>query len=180
MAYQSEAELENLLIEQLKNQGYESANIQNYEELEANFKEQFARFNAAKLDKPLTDKEWERVLNHLLGKSVFQSAKILRDKFILERDDGKKIYLSLLDEDHTKNIFQVTHQTTVVGKYVNRYDVTLLVNGLPLVQIELKRRGVDIKEAVNQVNQTFSTNFSTDTFHAYHKDISSHFFQTKK
>ena len=56
MAYQSEAELENLLIEQLKNQGYESANIQNYEELEANFKEQFARFNAAKLDKPLTDK----------------------------------------------------------------------------------------------------------------------------
>lgn len=151
MAYQSEAELENLLIEQLKNQGYESANIQNYEELEANFKEQFARFNAAKLDKPLTDKEWERVLNHLLGKSVFQSAKILRDKFILERDDGKKIYLSLLDEDHTKNIFQVTHQTTVVGKYVNRYDVTLLVNGLPLVQIELKRRGVDIKEAVNQV-----------------------------
>lgn len=151
MAYQSEAELENLLIEQLKNQGYESANIQNYEELEANFKEQFARFNAAKLDKPLTDKEWERVLNHLLGKSVFQSAKILRDKFILECDDGKKIYLSLLDEDHTKNIFQVTHQTTVVGKYVNRYDVTLLVNGLPLVQIELKRRGVDIKEAVNQV-----------------------------
>ncbi len=90
-------------------------------------------------------------MNYLLGKSVFQSAKILRDKFILERDDGKKIYLSLLDEDHTKNIFQVTHQTTVVGKYINRYDVTLLVNGLPLVQIELKRRGIDIKEAVNQV-----------------------------
>lgn len=57
----------------------------------------------------------------------------------------------MLDEDYTKNIFQVTNQTTVIGKYKNRYDVTLLVNGLPLVQIELKRRGVDIKEAVNQI-----------------------------
>ncbi|MDY4841939.1 MAG: type I restriction endonuclease subunit R [Alphaproteobacteria bacterium] len=151
MAYQSEAELENLLIEQLHEQGYEPVTIQSYDELENNFKEQFSNFNKAKLDKPLSGKEWERVFNHLLGKSVFQSAKILRDKFILERDDGTKVYLSLLDEDHTKNIFQVTHQTTVVGKYVNRYDVTLLINGLPLIQIELKRRGIDIKEAVNQV-----------------------------
>lgn len=70
------------------------------------------------------------------GKSIFESAKILRDKFVLERDDGTKSYLALLDEDHTKNIFQVAHQTTVVGKYTNRYDVTILVNGLPLVQIE--------------------------------------------
>lgn len=151
MAYQSEAELENLLISQLNSQGYEPVTIQNYEDLEANFKEQFSKFNSSKLDKPLSDKEWERVFNHLLGKSVFQSAKILRDKFILERDDGTKVYVALLDEDHTKNVFQVTHQTTVVGKYVNRYDVTLLINGLPLVQIELKRRGIDIKEAVNQV-----------------------------
>ena len=151
MVYQSEAELENLLIEQLKDQGYTSVNINDYHDLEENFKKQFSLFNASKLDKPLTDKEWERVFNYLLGKSVFQSAKILRDKFILERDDGKKVYVALLDEDHTKNLFQVTHQTTVVGKYVNRYDVTLLVNGLPLMQIELKRRGIDIKEAVNQV-----------------------------
>lgn len=151
MVYQSEAELENLLIEQLKDQGYTSVNINNYHGLEENFKKQFSLFNASKLEKPLSDKEWERVFNYLLGKSVFQSAKILRDKFILERDDGKKVYVALLDEDHTKNLFQVTHQTTVVGKYVNRYDVTLLVNGLPLMQIELKRRGIDIKEAVNQV-----------------------------
>ncbi len=151
MAYQSEAQLENLLIEQLNKQGYSIANIPTYDDLENNFKIQFEIFNKAKLDAPLTDKEWERVFNHLKGKSIFQSAKILRDKFILEREDGTKVYLSLLDDDHTKNIFQVTHQTTVVGKYVNRYDVTILVNGLPLVQIELKRRGVDIKEAVNQV-----------------------------
>ena len=147
MVYQSEAELENLLIEQLKDQGYTSVNINNYHDLEENFKKQFSLFNASKLEKPLSDKEWERVFNYLLGKSVFQSAKILRDKFILERDDGKKVYVALLDEDHTKNLFQVTHQTTVVGKYVNRYDVTLLVNGLPLMQIELKRRGIDIKES---------------------------------
>ena len=151
VAYQSEAELENLLINQLNNQGYERVEIPDYDALEENFKVQFEKFNAAKIEEPLTDKEWERIFNHLKGKSVFQSAKILRDKFVLEREDGTKIYLSFYSEDHTKNIFQVTNQTTVVGKYVNRYDVTLLVNGLPLIQIELKRRGVDIKEAVNQV-----------------------------
>lgn len=163
MSYQSEAELERLFIKQLSGfdiksgerngsgQGYEFVPIQSYADLEENFKKQFYAFNFEKLKTPLSDKEWERVFNYLLGKNVFQSAKILRDKFILERDNGDKIYVSLLNEDHTKNIFQITNQTTVVGKYVNRYDVTLLVNGLPLVQVELKRRGADIKEAVNQV-----------------------------
>lgn len=165
MAYQSEAELEQQLIKQLGSPGgpdgrkYERVSISDYAALEANFKVQFAAFNAAKLkhpvsgeDRPLTDKEWERVFNKILGKSIFESAKILRDKFVLERDDGTKVYLRLFDgADHTKNIFQVAHQTTVVGKYKNRYDVTILVNGLPLVQIELKRRGIDIREAFNQI-----------------------------
>ena len=151
MAYQSEAALEQQFIEQLNKQGYTSVSIPDYDALVENFKTQFAAFNAAKLDSPLTPKEWERVLNIMLGKSVFQSAKILRDKFVLEREDGTKVYLSFFDADHTKNIFQVTNQTTVVGKYVNRYDVTILVNGLPLIQVELKRRGIDIREAVNQV-----------------------------
>ena len=151
MAYQSEAELELQFIEQLNSQKYATVEIPDYDALVENFKVQFEKFNAAKLDHPLTDKEWERVFNLMLGKSVFQSAKILRDKFILEREDGTKVYLAFFDNDHTKNIFQVTHQTTVVGKYVNRYDVTLLVNGLPLIQVELKRRGIDIREAVNQV-----------------------------
>ncbi len=151
MTYQSEAQLEQSLINQLNGQGYASVEIPDYGTLEENFKVQFEKFNAAKIDEPLTDKEWERVFNHLKGKSVFQSAKILRDKFVLEREDGTKIYLSFYSEDHTKNIFQVTNQTTVVGKYANRYDVTLLVNGLPLIQIELKRRGADIRQAVNQV-----------------------------
>ena len=151
MAYQSEAELELQFIDQLNKQGYNTVSIPDYDALVENFKVQFEAFNASKLDKPLTDKEWERILNLMLGKSVFQSAKILRDKFVLEREDGSKVYLSFFDSDHTKNIFQVTHQTTVVGKYVNRYDVTILVNGLPLIQVELKRRGIDIREAVNQV-----------------------------
>lgn len=151
MAYQSEAELELQFIEQLNSQKYATVDIPDYDALVENFKVQFEKFNAAKLDHPLTDKEWERVFNLMLGKSVFQSAKILRDKFVLEREDGTKVYLAFFDNDHTKNIFQVTHQTTVVGKYVNCYDVTLLVNGLPLIQVELKRRGIDIREAVNQV-----------------------------
>lgn len=151
MAYQSEAALEQQFIDQLNKQGYTSVSIPDYDALVENFKTQFETFNSAKLDRPLTDKEWERVMNIMLGKSVFQSAKILRDKFVLEREDGMKVYLSFFDADHTKNIFQVTNQTTVVGKYVNRYDVTILVNGLPLIQVELKRRGIDIREAVNQV-----------------------------
>ena len=151
MAYQSEAALEAQFVEQLNNQGYSSVSVPDYDALLENFKVQFEAFNADKLDSPLTGKEWERVFNHMLGKSVFQSAKILRDKFVLEREDGTKVYLAFFDADHTKNIFQVTNQTTVVGKYVNRYDVTILVNGLPLIQVELKRRGIDIREAVNQV-----------------------------
>lgn len=152
MAYQSEAQLEQQLIEQLQNQNYRVVSLPDYDSLLANFKEQFEVFNAGKLNgKAFSSKEWERVLNYINGKSIFESAKILRDKFVLEMDDGTNLYLQFLDEDHTKNRFQVTHQTTVIGKYTNRYDVTLLINGLPLVQIELKRRGVDIKEAVNQI-----------------------------
>lgn len=152
MSYQSEAQLEQQLIEQLVNQDYKQTNIEDYDSLLDNFKVQFEAFNNSKINgKPFTEKEWERIFNFISGKSIFQSAKILRDKFVLERDDGTKVYLALLDEDYSKNIYQVTNQTTVIGKYKNRYDVTLLVNGLPLVQIELKRRGVDIKEAVNQI-----------------------------
>ena len=88
MSYQSEAALEQQFIEQLNKQGYNPVSIPDYDALLENFKIQFAAFNAAKLDHPLTDKEWERVFNIMLGKSVFQSAKILRDKFVLEREDG--------------------------------------------------------------------------------------------
>lgn len=152
MSYQSEAELENQLIKQLNDQGYMSVAISNYDGLLDNFRKQFTAFNIDKLGgNPLSDKEWDRLLNYMLGRSVFESAKVLRDKYVLERDDNSKVYVSFIDEDHTKNIWQVTHQTIVVGKYTNRYDVTILCNGLPLVQIELKRRGMDLRQAINQI-----------------------------
>lgn len=153
MSYQSEAELEKLLIQQLQEQDYEYVTIPDYDALTANFREQFCRFNAEKLGTSLSDKEWDRIMNHVSGKTVYESAKILRDKYVLERDDGSKVYTSFISSDHTKNIWQVTNQTTKVGKYTNRYDVTILVNGLPLIQIELKRRGLDVREAINQINR---------------------------
>ncbi len=120
-----------------------------------NFRIQLSKYNEKKLNgTPFSDKEFERIIRHLEGKSVFQSAKLLRDKFILEREDGSEIYIEFFDTKHwCKNLFQVTTQTTVVGKYTNRYDVTLLINGLPLIQIELKRRGLDLKEAFNQIER---------------------------
>ena len=149
--YQSEAELEAQLVRQLNYQNYQSVKIEDYDALLENFRQRFFEFNEEKLQTPLSDKEWDRLLNYMLGRSVFESAKVLRDKYVLERDDGSKVYVGFIDENPVKNIWQVTNQTTVVGKYTNRYDVTILCNGLPLIQIELKRRGMDLRQAVNQV-----------------------------
>ena len=152
MGYQSEQELENQLIKQLNSEGYDIVTIPDYDSLIANFRTQFNAFNKDKLGgKDITDHEWDRLMNYMQGRSVFESAKVLRDKYVLERDDGTKVYVAFMDEDHMKNIWQVTHQVTVVGKYTNRYDVTILCNGLPLVQIELKRRGMDLRQAINQI-----------------------------
>ncbi|MDB8803479.1 type I restriction endonuclease subunit R [Romboutsia sp. 1001216sp1] len=155
MAYQSETQLEENLINQLVNQGFNRVKISDEEQLKNNFRNELFEHNKTKLNnEPFTDKEFERILRHIEGKSVFQSAMVLRDKFILEREDGSEVYIEFFDtQNWCKNRFQVTSQTTVVGKYTNRYDVTLLINGLPLVQIELKRRGLDLKEAFNQINR---------------------------
>lgn len=155
MSYQSEAQLEENLIKQLVNQGFSRVNITDEEGLKNNFRNELFEHNKAKLNnEPFTDKEFERILRHIEGKSVFQSAMVLRDKFILEREDSSEVYIEFFDtQNWCKNRFQVTNQTTVVGKYTNRYDVTILINGLPLVQIELKRRGLDLKEAFNQINR---------------------------
>lgn len=155
MSYQSEAELERQLIQQLTQLNYERVFISNEEELLKNFREQLCRHNQKALDgQLLTDKEFERVCHLIEGKSVFKSSQILRDKLVIEREDESTLYLELFNTKHwCKNYFQVTSQVTMIGTYQNRYDVTLLINGLPLVQIELKRRGVDMKEAFNQINR---------------------------
>ena len=154
MSYQSEAELEKQLIAKLQTQGYSYVRLNEYKDLEANFRIQLNLLNKDILEgKDLSDKEFERVLTYLNGKTVYQSAKQLRDQFILDRDNGKQVYIYFLDENPENNIYQVTNQVTVQGKYVNRYDVTILVNGLPLIQIELKRRGVDINRAIDQIDR---------------------------
>ena len=118
MGYQSEAELENKLIEKLQTQGYERVFINDYAELENNFREQLNKFNKKALNNnSLTDKEFERVLNILNGKSVLQSAIKLREKIDFDREDGTKIYLKLLSENAEDNIYQVSNQITVQNKY---------------------------------------------------------------
>lgn len=153
--YESEAKLEEKLIDQLVKQGYKKVQIDAVEDLERNFREQINEHNKFRLEeKPLSDKEFERLMVKISGKGVFQSAKELRQLQDIQRDDGTIAYIELFNiREWCQNIFQVTHQTTVEGKYTNRYDVTLLINGLPLVQIELKRRGMDMKEAFNQIKR---------------------------
>ena len=154
MGYQSEAELEDKLIKKLVSQQYNFVKIPDYDALVDNFRVQVNKFNKDILQgKNLSDVEFQRLMNYMTGKSVFQCAKQLRDQFVLERDDGTSVYLRFISENYDENIYQVTNQVTCVGKYTNRYDVTLLCNGLPIVQIELKRPGIDIKQAINQIDR---------------------------
>ncbi|PQJ27446.1 type I restriction endonuclease subunit R [Rubritalea profundi] len=148
---QSEQTLENELVDQLVGLGYERVKVEDEASLLANLKTQLEAFNGV----ALTDTEFGKVMNHLTrSNAVFEKAKILRDKMALEREDGETVYLDFLDENQLeRNLFQVTQQVTMEGSYKNRYDVTVLVNGLPLLQIELKRRGLELKEAFNQTNR---------------------------
>jgi len=147
---QSEAQLEESLVRRLTGLGYEQVVIRDGDEMLANLKLQLEKHNKV----ALSDAEFEKVLNHLDKGNVFERAKTLRDRLQLTRDDGSSLYLEFLNmEEWCRNEYQVTNQITQEGTYRNRYDVTLLVNGLPLVQIELKRRGLELKEAFNQINR---------------------------
>lgn len=150
MSHQSEAILENNLIKQLHGLGYSLVKIQDGAALVANLKKQLEVFN----ETTFSTKEFDAVLNHLAKGNVFEKAKALRDRFQLTKEDGTSFYVRFFNtEDTSKNLFQVTNQISLEGSYKNRYDVTLLVNGLPLVQVELKRSGIEIKEAFNQINR---------------------------
>ena len=147
MNKQSEQALEDSLVKRLIGLGHNFVKIGNEADLASNLKTQLEKHN----NQNLTNKEFSKVLNHLNKGSVFERAKTLRDKMQLTKEDGTTVYLEFLNQRHwCKNQFQVTQQVTVYGKYENRYDVTLLINGLPLVQIELKRRGLEMKEAFKQ------------------------------
>lgn len=147
---ESEAILEEKLIAQLMEDGYERVIINDEKELNSNFKQQLEKLNNVSLN----DDEFKMVYNYLNDGSIFDKAKKLRDRYYLKRYNKDDVYLKFLNQkDWCKNIFQVSNQITMKGKYENRYDVTLLINGLPLVQIELKRRGMNIKEAFNQIRR---------------------------
>ena len=97
---------------------------------------------------------------HLAGGTRFEKAKKLRNLFALDLDDGQRVWLEFLNtQKWCQNEFQVSNQITVEGRRKCRYDVTILINGLPLVQIELKRRGVELKEAYNQIQRYHKTSF---------------------
>lgn len=164
MSKQSEAILEDNLVKQLLSQGYDKVVIKDESDLLSNLKSQLEKHNKT----TLSDTEFDRVLNHLNKGNVFEKAKILRDKFALLKDNGDTSYIEFLDSEHwCQNLFQVTQQVTIDGAYKNRYDVTILINGLPLVQVELKRRGLELKEAFNQINryQKHSYGFNSGLFH---------------
>ena len=150
MSHQSEAILENNLIKQLLEMGYASAKIPDGTNLVANLKSQLEYFNNTNY----STKEFDGIINHLAKGNVFQKAKTLRDRYSFTRENGETTYVRFFDtENWNNNLFQVTSQVTQEGTFKNRYDVTLLLNGLPLVQVELKRRGLEIKEAFNQINR---------------------------
>ncbi len=150
MSTQPEQVLENQLVAQLQKLKYEKVVIKDEKALTANLKIQLEKHNNI----TFSASEFERVLNILSKGSVFEKAKTLRAKQQIERDNGDNLYFEFLNTDFwCQNQFQVTHQVTMEGSYKNRYDVTLLINGLPLVQIELKRRGLEMKEAFNQINR---------------------------
>jgi type I restriction enzyme, R subunit len=157
MSTQSEQQLENNLVAQLEKLGFLKVAIPDEDALIENLKSQLEIHNGTSL----SDAEFKKILNKLAKGNIFQKAKTLRDKVDFTRDDGTTGYIELINQiQWCKNQYQVTNQVTMIGKYTNRYDVTLLVNGLPLVQIELKRRGLEMKEAFNQTNRYHRHSFS--------------------
>ncbi len=160
MAKQAEQILEEQLIEQLTNLGYALVHVNDENELITNLKQQLEKHNNISF----SETEFKKVMNILTKGSVFEKSKILREKQHIIKDNGDNLYFEFLNTEHwCQNQYQVTHQVTIEGKYKNRYDVTLLINGLPLVQIELKRRGLEIKEAFNQVNRYQRHSFGSNS-----------------
>jgi type I restriction enzyme R subunit len=150
MTIQPEQILEDNLVKQLTNLGYNYVVINDEAALLANLKVQLESHNKTSFSK----NEFDKILNHLNKGNVFERGKILRDKMQLTKDNGESIYIEFIQCDQwCRNVYQVTRQVSVEGSYKNRYDVTILINGLPLVQVELKRRGLELKEAFNQVNR---------------------------
>lgn len=150
MTAQPEQILENNLVAQLIQLGYKKVEIKDESDLLANFKQQLEVHNKTSL----SENDFKQILNYINKGNIFERSKILRDRVPYTNEKGEYKTIELINQVHwCQNQFQVTQQVTMEGSYKNRYDVTLLINGLPLVQIELKRRGLELKEAFNQTNR---------------------------
>ncbi|ADJ25560.1 type I site-specific deoxyribonuclease, HsdR family [Dehalogenimonas lykanthroporepellens BL-DC-9] len=161
-SYQSEAELENAFIAQLQSQAYEYLHITSESDLITNLRKQLEKLN----EFAFTDIEWERFFTSEIAnpnQSITEKTATIQEDFIknLKRDDGtvKNIYLLRKDKIHDNCLQVINQYASEDGQRPNRYDVTVLVNGLPLVHIELKRRGVAIQEAFNQINRYLRESF---------------------
>jgi len=155
-SYQSEQALENEFIRMLTEQGYDYLEIHDSESLIKNLRTQLEIVN----DYKFTDSEWDRFFNDSIANNndgiVEKTRKIQEDNIqVLKRDDGTSKNITLIDKKciHNNRLQVINQYVENTGNYDNRYDVTILVNGLPLVHIELKRRGVALKEAFNQINR---------------------------
>lgn len=164
-SYQSESDLERELIQDLMNQGHEFAPfIKTPADLLANVRTQLQALNAAQF----TDGEWLRFVEAYLDKpsdGIVEKTRKIHDDHIHDFvfDDGRIQNIYLFDKKNiTRNKVQVIKQFEQTGTHANRYDVTILVNGLPLVQVELKKRGVAIREAFNQVHRYSKESFNGD------------------
>lgn len=163
--YQTEEALERELIQDLVNQGYEFVpGLNTPEKLLANVRVQLQALNNVQF----TDAEWQRFVSSWLDKpseGIVDKTRKVHDDYVLDFvfDDGRIQNIYLFDKKHiARNKLQVIKQFEQTGSHANRYDVTILVNGLPLVQVELKKRGVAIREAFNQVHRYSKESFNSD------------------
>ena len=155
-SYQSEKALENEFIRMLMEQGYDYLTIHDSDSLINNLRNQLEMLN----DYKFTDSEWKRFYNNSISNNndgiVEKTRKIQEDNIqVLKRDNGTSKNITLIDKKniHNNRLQVINQYVENNGNYDNRYDVTILVNGLPLVHVELKRRGVALKEAFNQINR---------------------------
>ncbi len=165
-SYQSEAALEKKFIEMLQEQGYEYINVRSSSSLEENLRKCLGELN----DYTFSDTEWETFFKHNIAsknEGINEKSQKIQDDYIqcLTRDDGTTKNIKLIDKDniHNNKLQVINQYATDGGNFSNRYDVTILVNGLPLIHIELKRRGVPIREAFNQIERYQRDSFWADS-----------------
>jgi len=161
---QKELELEALLIQQLETLGYERVQLRNETTLLENLKRKIQQLN--KIENPFSDSEWKQIWHYLSNETtVFKKAELLRNRCPVKFDDGSVRHVLFISEDVQENSFQVSNQVVADHRDLNgrtsRFDVTLLINGFPLVQIEIKKSGVELKKAFEQTLEYAKTAYKS-------------------